>query len=80
MSELCGQCGKGRAAIGINGQLTPCVLGRFLITGNVKDKPLGELFAGRAWRAILAAVPEGNGCVTCSPGDSNDCQPSRKPE
>jgi MoaA/NifB/PqqE/SkfB family radical SAM enzyme len=80
VSELCGQCGKGRAAIGINGQLTPCVLGRFLVAGNVRDTPLAELFAGRAWRETLAAVPEGNGCVTCTPGDSNDCQPSRKPE
>jgi MoaA/NifB/PqqE/SkfB family radical SAM enzyme len=80
VSELCGQCGKGRAAILPDGQLTPCVLGRFLVAGNVKDTPLAELFAGEAWREILAAVPEGNGCVTCTPGDSNDCQPSRKPE
>jgi MoaA/NifB/PqqE/SkfB family radical SAM enzyme len=78
-SELCGRCGKGRAAIGMDGQLTPCVLGRFLVAGNVKDTPLGDLFASQAWREILATVPAKDACVTCSPGDSNDCDPSRKP-
>lgn len=79
ISELCGQCGKGRAAIGMDGQLTPCVLGRFLVAGNVRDTPLGELFAGERWHEILASVPELNACATCTPADSNDCQPSRKP-
>ena len=80
VSELCGQCGKGRAAIGMDGQLTPCVLGRFLIAGNVRDTPLGDLFASDQWHEILASVPERNACVTCTPADSNDCQPSRMPE
>jgi MoaA/NifB/PqqE/SkfB family radical SAM enzyme len=79
VSELCGRCGKGRAAIGMDGQLTPCVLGRFLVAGNVRDTPLGDLFAGQAWREILDTVPGLDACVTCSPGDSNDCDPSRKP-
>ena len=78
VSELCGQCGKGRAAIGMDGQLTPCVLGRFLIAGNVKDTPLGDLFAGDAWHEILTAVPKRNDHV-CTPADGNDCQPSKMP-
>lgn len=80
VSELCGQCGKGRAAIGMDGQLIPCVLGRFLVAGNVRETPLGDLFAGHGWREILTAVPEQDACVTCTPADSNDCQPSRMPE
>ncbi len=80
VSELCGRCGKGRAAIGMDGQLTPCVLGRFLVAGNVLDTPLSDLFAGQAWRDILAVVPPRDACVTCSPADSNDCDPSKKPE
>lgn len=79
ISALCGQCGKGRAAIGMDGQLTPCVLGRFLVAGNVRDTPLTELFASQRWGEILASVPELNACATCTPADSNDCQPSRKP-
>ncbi len=79
MSELCGRCGKGRAAIGRDGQLTPCVLGRFLVAGNVKDTPLGDLFAGDRWREIVANIPARDSCVTCTPADSNDCNPSRRP-
>ena len=78
-SELCGRCGQDRAAIGMDGQLTPCVLGRFLVAGNVRDTPLAELFAGYHWREILSSVPPRDACVTCTPADSNDCDPSRKP-
>lgn len=80
VSELCGQCGKGRAAVGMDGQVTPCVLGRFLVAGNVKDTPLADIFAGQPWHDILATVPTVDACVTCTPADSNDCDPSRKPE
>jgi radical SAM protein with 4Fe4S-binding SPASM domain len=79
VSELCGRCGKRRAAIGMDGQLTPCVLGRFLVAGNVKDTPLGEILDSERWRAILAVVPARDACVTCQPADSNDCGPSRRP-
>jgi MoaA/NifB/PqqE/SkfB family radical SAM enzyme len=79
VSELCGRCGKGRAAIGMDGQVTPCVLGRFLVAGNVKDTPLTDIFAGAAWHEILAAVPPVDACVTCQPADSGDCDPSRRP-
>lgn len=79
ISELCGRCGRGRAAIGMDGQVTPCVLGRFLVAGNVKDTPLGDILDGEAWRKIVASVPPVDACVTCTPADSNDCDPSRKP-
>ena len=62
----------------MDGQLTPCVLGRFLVAGNVKDTPLGEILGSARWREILAAIPPQNACVTCTPADSNDCNPSRK--
>jgi len=78
ISELCGRCGRGRAAIGMDGQLTPCVLGRFLVAGNVKETPLGEILGGQVWREIVASVPPVDACVTCTPSDSNDCNPSRK--
>lgn len=79
VSELCGRCGRGRAAIGMDGQLTPCVLGRFLVAGNVKETPLGEILNSERWRAILAVVPPRDACVTCQPADSDDCDPSRRP-
>lgn len=78
VSELCGRCGRDRAAIGMDGQLTPCVLGRFLIAGNMKETPLGDILDGAAWRKVVASVPPVDACVTCTPADSNDCNPSRK--
>lgn len=78
VSELCGRCGRDRAAIGMDGQVTPCVLGRFLIAGNVKQAPLGDILEGDVWRKIVASVPSVDACVTCTPADSNDCNPSRK--
>lgn len=78
ISELCGRCGRDRAAIGMDGQLTPCVLGRFLVAGNLKDSPLGDILDGDQWRQIVASVPPLDACVTCTPADSNDCNPARK--
>ncbi len=78
ISELCGRCGRGRAAIGMDGQLTPCVLGRFLVAGNVKEAPLGDILDGERWRQIVASVPPLDACVTCTPADSDDCNPARK--
>lgn len=79
ISELCGRCGRGRAAIGLDGQVTPCVLGRFLVAGNVKDAPLGDILGGQRWHQIVESIPPAGACVTCNPADSNDCDPSRKP-
>jgi sulfatase maturation enzyme AslB (radical SAM superfamily) len=75
-AELCGNCGKGRAAILPNGTLAPCVLGRILPVGNVMVTPLAELLTGDAWRGAVSLVPE-KLTQACSPGDSNDCDPAR---
>ena len=78
-AELCGRCGDGRAAISGDGDVSPCVLGRFLVAGNVTTAPLADILGGSAWTAITGAIPRDSGCVTCTPADSNDCNPSRKP-
>jgi radical SAM protein with 4Fe4S-binding SPASM domain len=81
-ADLCGQCGNGRAAIGADGTVHPCVLGRFLAAGNVgnvNEQSLADVFNGSRWRDILASIPSRDACVTCTPADSNDCDPSRKP-
>jgi hypothetical protein len=43
--------------------------------GTLRPLPLG----GSAWREITGSIPRDSGCVTCTPADSNDCNPSRKP-
>ena len=74
ISELCGRCGRGRAAITLHGDLSPCVIGRFLVAGNVKDEPLGDLLGGARWGEIVGSIPVQG---VCTPSDSNDCDPSR---
>ena len=75
-AELCGDCGRGRAAILPNGTLAPCVLGRILPVGNVMDTPLAELLTSDAWKGAVSLVPE-KLRRACAPGDSNDCDPAR---
>jgi hypothetical protein len=75
ISELCGRCGRGRAAISRHGDLSPCVIGRFLVAGNVKDEPVGDILCGVRWREIVGSIPAQG---VCTPSDSNDCDPSRK--
>jgi MoaA/NifB/PqqE/SkfB family radical SAM enzyme len=51
----CGQCGSGRAAISNDGTLSPCVIGGFLVAGNVRDEPLGTLLESGRWKATMEA-------------------------
>lgn len=84
VSELCGNCGRDRAAILPDGQLTPCAIGRWLDCGNVRDTSLADLLAGPAWQRTLALVPRhaesGLACgpaQNCPPAsDGNDCPPA----
>jgi hypothetical protein len=78
VSELCGRCGLGRAAVLPDGSLVPCVLGRFLPAGNVATSSLASLFAGPAWQDVMARVPRPAG-AGCTPADSDDCNPASTP-
>ncbi|MFC9976603.1 radical SAM/SPASM domain-containing protein [Spirillospora sp. NPDC127200] len=73
-ADLCGMCGDGRAAIDTSGRLTPCVLGRHLEAGNVRDTPLADMIAGDRWADMIAGIPRSG--QMCPPGDSNDCGPA----
>ncbi|MFC5220476.1 radical SAM/SPASM domain-containing protein [Streptomyces coerulescens] len=75
--DLCGRCAHGRAAVMPDGTVTPCVLGRFLGTGNAKSEGLDAVFRGQKWAATAAGIPRH--CVPtpgCTPADSNDCDPA----
>jgi MoaA/NifB/PqqE/SkfB family radical SAM enzyme len=73
-SELCGRCGHGIAAILPSGDVTPCVMARWLTAGNVRDTPLAAILAGPAMTAATAAIPARPGA--CAPdSDSDICQP-----
>jgi len=76
VSELCGRCGLGRAAVLADGTFTPCVLGRFLRTGSVKTTALATLLSGPAWHEVMQAIPRQ--ASSCSP-DGADCPPASTP-
>lgn len=80
-AELCGQCGLGRAAVLPDGQVTPCVMGRWLECGNVRDTPLGQILSGPAWRHTITLVPRPAEVRSCGPdcppaSDGGDCPPA----
>ncbi|MEU6355207.1 radical SAM protein [Streptomyces sp. NPDC047072] len=86
-SELCGRCATGIAAILSDGTVAPCVLGRFLPAGQIKDTPLEQIFSSPQWQQVAASIPGGRhdpcgpdcgpnddssgGGGTCSPADDS---------
>lgn len=70
LSELCGHCAQGRAAVMPNGEVAGCVMsGGMMTAGNVRDIPLSEIIASPGWAALAAAIPQPGG----APHDV--CQP-----
>jgi MoaA/NifB/PqqE/SkfB family radical SAM enzyme len=73
-SQLCGKCGRGIAAILPSGDVCPCVMARWLIAGNVRQTPLGDILSGLPMSRAVAAIPARSG--TCGPDDDSDiCGP-----
>jgi MoaA/NifB/PqqE/SkfB family radical SAM enzyme len=70
VDELCGRCGHGRAAVMPNGDLTLCVMSRFMPCGNVKETRLADIVGSPAWNQAVARVPA-RAQDPCDP----DCQP-----
>lgn len=83
LAELCGGCGDGRAAVMTDGSLVPCVIGRWLDCGNVRDATLADILSGPTWQRTLALVPRrhpGSPAAACPPAsDGNDCPPASNP-
>jgi MoaA/NifB/PqqE/SkfB family radical SAM enzyme len=81
MSELCGRCGQGVAAVSPDGEVWPCVFSRWMPVGNVLINSLAEIMAGRAMADAVASIPDGRrgDCepdAQCSPGSPpSSCQP-----
>ncbi|MEV6985322.1 radical SAM protein [Sphaerisporangium sp. NPDC051017] len=87
VSQLCGGCGRGQAAVSPTGDVWPCVLSRWMRAGNVKERPLAEILTGQAWKDLVDSIPAPRGGPQCNPDkedcrpkkDGNDCHPSEKP-
>lgn len=81
VSELCGNCGRGVAAVLPSGDVCPCVMSRWLIAGNVRDTPLAGILSGPAMAALTAGIParsrRAGGDDPCGPdNDSDICPPT----
>jgi organic radical activating enzyme len=74
VTELCGRCGDGCAAVLPDGQVAPCPLGRWLTAGSVLDEPLGALTARAA--ELAAEIPRPS--AECGPSDG--CNPPCEPQ
>ncbi|WP_369265214.1 radical SAM/SPASM domain-containing protein [Streptomyces sp. R35] len=75
VDELCGNCGRGRAAVLPNGDLSGCVLSRFLPTGNVRERRLADILGSPQWADTIAGIPP-RSQAACTPDDSGDCDPA----
>ncbi|MBM9508761.1 radical SAM/SPASM domain-containing protein [Actinacidiphila acididurans] len=82
MADLCGGCGRGTAAIGPDGTVSPCVFSSFLDVGNVRERPLADILGGDQMRqatAAMGSVARSGACEPdeeCSPGyPGTECNP-----
>ncbi|MCX5381366.1 radical SAM protein [Streptomyces sp. NBC_00091] len=85
IKDLCGHCAHEKCAIGPDGAVWPCVLGRFIDVGNVREEPLADIWTGDRLaqaRSDIAAV-HGPGAAACTPpqflpmcGPCGPCVPS----
>jgi MoaA/NifB/PqqE/SkfB family radical SAM enzyme len=76
VSELCGHCGDGRAAIGPSGEVSPCIMSTWLTAGNVREKPLAEILRSQDMATITAMIPPA-AAGPCDPGA--ECRPDAYP-
>ena len=88
LSELCGNCGNGRAAIGPDGAVTPCIMSAWLNAGNVKQQSLADILTGNDMAQATASIRTAVGTRIdacdppdpCDPRDDGDaCSPGTPP-
>ncbi|MCM2392152.1 radical SAM/SPASM domain-containing protein [Streptomyces albipurpureus] len=84
LSGLCGKCGTGRAAVGPDGNVTPCVFTPSLGVGNVLDGGLAGILDGPVMGATKSLIREsvrmGRGGEDDDDDGGNKCNPGTVPE
>ncbi|SEC60239.1 4Fe-4S single cluster domain-containing protein [Amycolatopsis tolypomycina] len=65
--DLCGQCAQSRAAIDPLGNVSPCVMARWIHIGNVHREPVDKILVSPRMAAISAGFAERTGGVDCDP-------------
>ncbi|MEU7084215.1 radical SAM/SPASM domain-containing protein [Streptomyces achromogenes] len=79
---LCGRCGDGRASVGPDGRVSPCVFSTWMGVGNVHDAPFGAILGGPEMaqanaviRQVTHGVSPSRGCgpdSPCGPDNESD--------
>jgi MoaA/NifB/PqqE/SkfB family radical SAM enzyme len=77
-ANLCGRCGTGRAAIGPNGEVSPCIMSGWMGVGNVRDSSLDAILDGAAMAKASASIRNATSGRGCYP-DSAPCAPDNAP-
>ncbi|GGV69168.1 hypothetical protein GCM10010277_79140 [Streptomyces longisporoflavus] len=79
---LCGRCGDGRASVGPDGMVTPCVFSTWLKAGSIREGSLEDILIGDAMAAAKALISSsvirrgGNGGDEDDDDDNEDeCSP-----
>ncbi|MFE5771459.1 radical SAM protein [Streptomyces sp. NPDC056485] len=86
IADLCGHCALGQCAIGPDGSVWPCVLGRFITLGNVREQTLADIWNSQRKTDVRAAIAAEHGLTpvqSCTPpqflpscGPCGPCVPS----
>ncbi|MDT0317292.1 radical SAM/SPASM domain-containing protein [Streptomyces millisiae] len=81
---LCGRCGDGRAAIGPDGEVSPCVFSDWMSVGNVRSTPLARLLDGALMTDATATIRRAVRSEKCAPDqrcypDQTPCYPAQTP-
>ncbi|MEU6389936.1 radical SAM/SPASM domain-containing protein [Streptomyces sp. NPDC046939] len=81
INGLCGNCGDGRASIGPDGEVSPCVFSTHMVVGNVQSQSLTAILTGQAMTEANAAIRGSELRGGCDPGcDPNaECNPGFPP-
>lgn len=75
--NLCGRCGDGRAAVGPDGTVSPCVFSTWIDAGNVRDAPLAAILGGPVLSVATTAIRRAARAGQCDPAcePNAECQP-----
>lgn len=75
-SGLCGRCGTGRAAVGPDGVVSPCVFSDWMGVGNVRTGGLADILTGDAMATANATIRSE---VAAAGGVMEGCEPGCEP-
>ncbi|MEV5506502.1 radical SAM/SPASM domain-containing protein [Streptomyces orinoci] len=72
--DLCGHCFRHRVSVDPDGNVSGCILSRFINAGNVRQQCLADILNSPRWAEITTTIPMPR--AACTPDDSNDCDPA----